>query len=406
MFAVLRRRDFALLWTAGFVSIAGDWMLYAALPYFVFQRTGSTLATAGMTAAELVPSMLLGSVAGVFADRWDRKHLLVACNLAQAVTVLGLFLVAAAGAVWPVYLVGVVAACIAAFASPAEDALLPTLVDEAELVEANALGALNNRLGRLVGLPAGAALLGTLGLDGVIVADAASFAVAATLLRWVAPHTSPSGAGEPVGAEVTNAARAFWREWRDGLSIVRRDRTITGIFMVLGLMTFGGTMLDPVTVAWVRDILHRGADTYALLLTTHAAAGIACSLLIGHLGRHLTTRQLMGWTSVIAGAALAVKYNLPTVSVAYPLTVISGFTSVASSVGVTSLLQQTIPDTHRGRIFGALGTTGALLSLAGAAVAGALAGIVGITQTLDIAAGLVALSGVVVLLAFAGSRWR
>lgn len=93
MLSVLRRRDFALLWLGGLVSIAGDWVLYAALPFFVYERTGSTIATAGMIAAELGPSVLLGTIAGVFVDRWDRKRVLIVGNALQAATVSLLLLV-------------------------------------------------------------------------------------------------------------------------------------------------------------------------------------------------------------------------------------------------------------------------------------------------------------------------
>ena len=92
MFAVLRRRDFALLWFSGLISVAGDWVLMIALPYYVYVTTGSTLATAGMTAAELAPAILLSSFTGVFADRWDRKRILVVANLLQALVVASLLL--------------------------------------------------------------------------------------------------------------------------------------------------------------------------------------------------------------------------------------------------------------------------------------------------------------------------
>src|SRR5919199_6648280 len=105
MLSVLRRRDFALLWTGGLVSVAGDWVLIAALPYFVYEETASTVATAAIIAAELAPSVLLGSIAGVFVDRWDRRRVLVVANVLQAVTVLLLLAVADASSLWLVLLV-------------------------------------------------------------------------------------------------------------------------------------------------------------------------------------------------------------------------------------------------------------------------------------------------------------
>ena len=115
MFAVLRRRDFALLWFSGLISVAGDWVLMTALPYYVYVRTGSTIATAGMTAAELAPAIVLTSVAGVFADRWDRKRMLVISALSQAVAVLVLLLVRDDGMLWLVFVVAVAQSSISAF---------------------------------------------------------------------------------------------------------------------------------------------------------------------------------------------------------------------------------------------------------------------------------------------------
>ena len=175
MLAVLRRRDFFLLWLAGLVSVAGDWVLMTALPFYVYVETGSTLATAGMTAAELAPAILLTSPAGVFVDRWDRKRVLVVTNLLQAATVAALLLVGD-GQLWVVYVVAAAQSSVAAFAGPAEAALLPTLVPRDQLVQANALNVLNNRLGRLAGVPLGAALLSWWGLEVVVVVDVVTFA--------------------------------------------------------------------------------------------------------------------------------------------------------------------------------------------------------------------------------------
>ena len=398
MLAVLRRRDFGLLWLAGLVSTAGDWVLYAALPFYVYERTGSTVATAGMIVARLVPGALLGTVAGVFVDRWSRKRVLVVSNLLQAFTVALLLLVPLDGWLWVVFAVAAAQSAIASFSSPAESALLPSLVPQDDLLAANALNALNNRLARLLGLPLGAALLGAVGLRGVVLVDCATFLAAALL---VAPIVAP---GRAI-AEVTGAARsaweAFWNDWLAGMRIVFREREITLLFVVFGLMTFSGTMLDPLSVAWVRDVLGEGPEVFAWLLWAHAVSGIAGTLLVGRFGARFAARDLIGWTCLVAAAATAVKFNLPAVWLALAMSAVAGVTSVATSVGVETLAQRTVPDAVRGRVFGALGASGSLLSLLGAAGGGVLAEVVGIVTMLNVAAALIALSGVAVLRAFA-----
>jgi len=109
----------------------------------------------------------------------------------------------------------------------------------------------------------------------------------------------------------------------------------------------------------------------------------------------------MGWASVVAGLATFVKYNVPAVPLALALTALTGFTSVVGSVGVDTLLQRSVRDAHRGRVFGALGAGGALLSLAGAAAGGIAAEYVGTVTMLNVAAALITISGVVVLRALA-----
>jgi hypothetical protein len=108
----------------------------------------------------------------------------------------------------------------------------------------------------------------------------------------------------------------------------------------------------------------------------------------------------MGWGSVIAGGLLVIKWNVPSVAVAFALTAVGGITAVASAVGVDTLAQQTVRDEYRGRVFGALTASGALLSLAGAATGGVLAEVVGIVPALTFASVLTAFAGLVVLRAF------
>src|SRR5581483_2896085 len=105
MLQLLRHRDFALLWWAGLISLAGDWVLMVGLPLYVYKVTGSTLATGGMLVAAILPALLLGSVAGVFVDRWDRRATLIVADLLLALGLLPLLLVHAHGQLWVVYLV-------------------------------------------------------------------------------------------------------------------------------------------------------------------------------------------------------------------------------------------------------------------------------------------------------------
>src|SRR4051812_2976489 len=182
MLATLRHRDFGLLWVAGLISVAGDYALIVALPLHAYALTGSAAATGGVFAAALVPRVLLGSVAGVFVDRWDRKRTMIIADLLRAALLLPLLAVTSSDLLWLLYVVRAASGTEGLLFAPAESAFLPRLVGEEQLVTANALNALNDNLGRLVGPAIGGLLYASGGLPVVVLADAATFIVSAVLI--------------------------------------------------------------------------------------------------------------------------------------------------------------------------------------------------------------------------------
>ena len=146
MLTVLRQRDFSLLWFGGVLSVIGDYFLFAALPFFVYERTGSALASGAMFVAETLPRLLFGSVAGVFVDRWDRKRTMVVSDLSRALILLPLLAAAAGGPLVLVYVVAFVEASVSMFFSPAKSATIPNLVAERDLTAANSVNSLSEEV--------------------------------------------------------------------------------------------------------------------------------------------------------------------------------------------------------------------------------------------------------------------
>src|SRR5215472_6588875 len=168
MLAALRQRNFTLLWFGQLISMAGDWILLIALPFYVYNLTGSTFATGGMFMAQNVPRILLGSVAGVFVDRWDRRRTMIVSDIARTFILLLLVFVRSVDWLWLVYIIAFVQTAIGQFFGPAENALIPHLVSETNLVGANALNSLSQSLTRLIAPALGGALYGALGLTVVV----------------------------------------------------------------------------------------------------------------------------------------------------------------------------------------------------------------------------------------------
>jgi len=124
-----RQRDYRLVLSAGLVSLTGDWILRTGLAFQVYVLTGSTLASGGLLLSSFVPMVVLGSLAGVFVDRWDRRRTMIVTNLLHAILLLPLLAVRDENSIWIVYAVVLVQSCLQQFFRPAEQSLIPVLVE-------------------------------------------------------------------------------------------------------------------------------------------------------------------------------------------------------------------------------------------------------------------------------------
>ncbi len=403
MLAVLRQRNFALLWCAALISRLGDYTLLVGLPFYVYQRTGSTVATGAMIAAELGPEIALGSVAGVYTDRWDRRRTMIVADLARAGVLLLLFALPARGGLWLVYLVAVAQTSIAQFFLPASGALLPRVVGDAQLMPANALRATMDNAARVVGPVIGGALLGTLGLGGVVLVDAASFLCSAGLIVLVrigaTSSPSPSQATVSPGAAQLGARwRAFWREWTNGLGVVRHDRVLAALFTVWGITMLAQGFISTLWVPFVRGVLHGDALLLGWIGTAQGIGGILGGLVVGRAGTIAHPRRLIIAGSATAGLLLLALINVRAIPLILLLSAGVGVPVLLSDVSMDTLLQQGTADVYRGRVLGAYGMTGSLVMLASVVVSSALGERIGIVTLLDVASGLLVTAGLAALM--------
>ncbi len=401
MFTLLRQRNFALLWFGGLISLMGDRVSLIALPFFVYQETGSTFASAVMVAANLLPRLLFGSIAGVFVDRWDRKRVMVITSIAQGIVILPLLLVESTGSVWIVYVVSFFQTALAMFFGPAENALLPLLVPEEDLLPANSLNALNNNFARLIGPPIGGAILAMSGLPGVVLFDSITFVIAGLMILAIRDTEVRAAPSETVpDEELENPTGSrFWKEWLEGINIVRRNRVVAVLFITVVLLNFGGVMIDPLTAPFIVDVVKVGPGIFGLLVTVQAIGGIIGGLLAGRVGKKMPTASLYGWSEIVLGLILLGRYNIPYLPVLFIMTLLTGLPAALGMAALDTLFQQKVPNSHLGRISGALNSTVGLTSLFGVlGISGVLGEVLGIVPVLNIAAGITLLTGIIALI--------
>ncbi|MBA3947833.1 MAG: MFS transporter [Herpetosiphonaceae bacterium] len=400
MLVTLRQRNFALIWVGGFVSLIGDRAMLTALPFYIYQQTGSTLDTAALFIAYYLPMALFGSIAGVFVDRWNRQRLMIVINLLQAVVLLPLLLVRSSAWFWLIYLVAFVESSAAMFFGPAERAIVPTLVGPEQLVPANALTGLNNNVARLVGPPIGGVLLALFGLGGVVLADSASFLVAGVLIARMSVTHKPSvtAGGDAEGStDIVSAAVQVWRDWREGLWLVRRDRLLIALFVVITVTSFGGSMIDPLYAPFVGAILHGGPAALGWLSATGAIGGVLAGVVAGRWGSKVQPWKLTAFGTVAVGLLMLATYNQRSLPLVMALNMLMFVPLVAAGVGTETLLQKGVRDAFRGRVFGAINTTIALVGLLSLGLAGIFGEIFGIVPMLSVAAGITFLAGLFAL---------
>jgi MFS family permease len=410
MIATLRQRDFLLAWLGGLVSMMGDWALFIALPIYVYQLTDSTLATSGMFVAEIVPSLLLGSVAGVFVDRWDRKRTMAVTNLALAVTLLPLLVVRSADLLWVAYVVAFVQSAITQFFGPAENALLPRLVDGDHLLAANALNSLNNNLARLIGPAVGGSVMALSGITGIVLVDAATFLAAAVLIALIATSGEVERFASDVADTTQRAWRRAWREWVEGLTLLRRNRAIPALISLNAVSALGEGVFGVMFVVWVHDVLEGGARELGWLMSAQAVGGLFGGALLGSVVQRHAPVRVFGIASVVFGLLDLALFNYPLVlsGVWLGLVLIGlvGIPTIGIGAGFTTMIQQAVRDAYRGRVFGQMGTTSSLLRLAGTLIAGALGGALGPTVLLTIQGGSYIAMGLLALAVLPGMLVR
>jgi MFS family permease len=396
MLAVLRRRDFSLLWFGGVLSVIGDYFLYIALPFFVYERTGSVLATGAMFAAETLPRLLFGSVAGVFVDRWDRKKTMMISDLSRALILLPLLAVAAGGPLVLVYAVAFVEASVSMFFLPAKSATIPNLVAERDLTAANSLDSLSEEVPSLVGPLLGAALLGIVGLSGLILLDVGTYLASALLISLIGAPTSAPDEEPDLKAEVAVSA---WtnalKEWLGGLRLIGRDRSIAVLFAVISVATVGEGAVTVLLIIFFRDVLGSGAQEFGYFIAAYGLGGILGGLLLGWSSRLIDETRLFSLSLIANGLLLLAIFNTRVLPLIVALAVLAGVTVVGWFVTSQTLLQNWVPDRYRGRVFGAYETTQALTLLVGMGVAVASEDLLGVIVVLSIVGAVWSLAGVV-----------
>jgi len=350
--------SFRSLWLARLLSFLGDSVGLIALLLYTADRYGSGLAVALlMIAGDFVPS-LLSPVAGAISDRWDRRLVMVSCEVGQGAI---LAVVALTLPSLPLLLVLVaVQSCVAAVFQPASRSVVPSLVPSGDLERANALIGFGTNGVDSAGPLAGAALLAWLSVRDLLLVDVATFAISAGLLLTIHVLT---GRLEPT-ARGPGSMRGLLAEARAGLTYLWRNPALRVITLAFCAVVLFNGVDDVALVFLARHALH-GSNSAASLVYAGAGLGLLAGfLLLARVGPRLAMPLL-----ILAGYAVSSAGNLltgvaVTILAALGFQVVRGLGIAGMDVGHTTLIQRLVPPEMLGRVFGNVyGAVGAAAGL-------------------------------------------
>ena len=377
MLRALHHKNYRLFFGGQSISLIGTWMQQIAMSWLVYRITNSALLLGIVGFSSQIPIFLLASVAGVYADRWNRHRMLVVTQTLSMIQALTLALLTLTGniEVWHIIVLSTCLGIVNAFDMPTRQSFFVELVEKSEdLGNAIALNSFTFNAARLVGPSIAGILIGYLGEGFCFLINGISFiGIIIALLAINVPKR-----------EKVLRMSHVWQDLKEGYSYAFGFEPIRYILLQLGLMSFMGMSYAVLMPIFARDILHGGPHTLGFLM---AASGVGA--LVGSI--YLASRRtILGLGRIIASASAVFGMGIMCFSlskvfiISLCLLFIAGFGLMVQIVSSNTILQSIVEEDKRGRIMSIYAI--ALIGMApfGSLFAGLLASWIGAPDTIII----------------------
>src|SRR5882757_2102320 len=335
-----RHRDFRLLFVGQLISFLGSMVSYMAVPYQVFQLTKSNAMVGALGVAQLVPVLVFGLLGGAYADRVDRRHLMLACETTMALVVALLLLnsLLPNPSLAAIFSLAALLQAIAAFHSPAMEAMTQKLVEPAEYAAAGALSGFRGSAGAIAGPLLGGVLIAAFGLTGAYLFDLLSFAGAVICIALMRQTANPEVQSH---SPLTDAAI--------GVRFALSRAELIGTYLIdIAAMLFA----FPVALFPALSLQWGDARMTGVLFSSMAIGSLIATLLSGWSSRirrqgRVVVIAAAGWGLFILGAGLA-----PTPWLVVLCLVVAGGADMISGLFRGIIWNHSVPNAMRGRLAG------------------------------------------------------
>jgi predicted MFS family arabinose efflux permease len=341
IFRTFRYRDFRLMWIGACASTIGTFVQQFAQSWLVYDLTKDPFYLGLDLFLGQLPIMMFSLFGGVFADRMDRRKMLLVSQYIQMVCafLLALLFMTHVVKVWHILTLSFVVGLGQSFGGPAYSALLPTLVAPEDLSNAIAMNSIQFNLARILGPTIGGLAYTTLGATWCFTLNGVSFLAVIVSLFMIQVKFVPPKTRESVLTSM-----------KEGIRFIRRRDGMSALVVLAFCTTLFGFSLNGFLPVFVRNIFHRGPETYTLLLVSSGAGSVCGALIVAAMEKlkgqgRLTLLILISLGMITAGFALSRWLPLSCL-----LIFLGGAAIMASASLMLSLVQLIATDAMRGRV--------------------------------------------------------
>ena len=348
-----RNRSFRQLWLGQVVSQMGDWFDTIALYTIILKLTGSGRDVGLLLVARFVPSFFFGPISGVIADRFSRQRIMIVSDILRAVVVLGFLFVRRPDQLWIIYVLTVFQLGLSTFFEPAKTAAIPSIVEDRELVAANAISSVTWSAMLTIGAALGGFITGLFGTDVAFVLDAATYLLSAALIASIRVPKRQKRERQ----KVSLSRLLGIRETIEGIKYVKDRPRVLAALLVKPAWGIGGGILTLLAVFGER-IFPVGKDAAGGIGVLFAARGIGTAV------GPIVARRISGEGNRRMQASIGIAFLIA--GLFYMLFgSATGFIFALVFLGIahcggsilwvfsTVILQRLVVDNFRGRVFAA-----------------------------------------------------
>ncbi|MGB8063812.1 MAG: MFS transporter [Candidatus Sulfotelmatobacter sp.] len=341
VFKAFQYRDFRLMWIGACTSSVGTWMQIVAQGWLIYRLSHSSFLLGLDRFLAGIPIFLFTLIGGVVADRVERRKILLVSQYIQMASagILTLLVALDMVHVWQILCLSFVSGFAQAFGGPAYQALIPTLVERDDMPNAIALNSIQFNLAVTVGPALAGITLARFGEKWCFGLNALSFIAPIISLSIISARFMPESTKE-----------TMFNSLKQGFHFIWRHGSMVGLIVLAFLMTFLSMSMQTYFPVFVKDIFHRGPETYGNLLSLMGVGSICGSLAVASLGNISNKGRFALTMLILLGAGIAGFSLSKFLPISYTMLVLVGASMMAVFATVTSLVQLIVTNDMRGRV--------------------------------------------------------